>query len=935
LQSGTQINIAGFTGGVFDSCNGVKTIATTPTGTTFTTQDGPSLANETNTTGTPTATVYACNTLTFPSGSFSGNKTIHYWIYRAIGAGAYTLAGVAQGVDPYWSDCGFAAPNAPSYVPATPPASIQPGYLATTIASGGGTTTLTLANAANTTATTQTVLHDNSVPLLNAVKAADNATGGTVFIPNGGANLYWVFNSTADYSALSLSAVERIHINSNGVFLNQPWIVHSGMDFEGEPHVTTSFSYVNGAQLIANTAYPMFILGEWSDGVHFSRLLLDSFQPQQTSILADSATDGGGTAGIVFDDVNFSGNSNGVPVVLKGGFDYFFNRGNCQGGAATFVPTSCLQLTDVSQAVTAGSPAQVPGRVKVNGLYFAGNAIDIDCLPDGASIAPVDFTFATTIFESSTAPYLRFNCSAGFFGGIVFNDVVTADNLVGYGTPVIDAQNDNDLGNVTWNGGSVAGPQAPALITASPFASILLNNASFNNPGNAAYTTVSGGGAVSTGILSAASPGRVELFMATPAAPGLAVSSGGSVPIGTVPYRIQFFDVDGNYSNLSPIANAVTTSGNQTVTVTPPTAPPGAAGYVIYRNDAQLGTAGCAFLPVSATYVDTLSFTCGTSERPATAGSSILGPNGISSPQFRLVNSGFTDTISTTLSANRIITVPDISGLLELSGTINTAFDNATRANGAIGSNWNVTHGGINIASNNFVGTTTNDSAYWTANTFLPLQFSQVTLTALNGTTDFPGVAVLVSGTGTSTLGYACIEDTTNIFIQAFNFAGTNTTLTSAATTGTAGDTLRLEVSQADSTQTVLNCYKNAATTPTLTYTDVAGSGHQLSTGAPGVFLYGTVATSANWSGGNLHPFGSLDVEQSWARAQHLDGNSASCTMAAGTTCTATLTSSKWHACNAQVQGSTAIAAACNISGTTLTVTAASSNSQIWGIFLY
>src|SRR5882724_7431777 len=323
LQSGTQINIAGFAGGVFDSCNGVKTIASTPTGTTFTTQDGPSLANETNTTGTPTATVYACNTLTFPSGSFSGNKTIHYWIYRLIGAGTFSLAGVAQGVDPYWSDCGFAAPNAPPYVPATPPASAQPGYLATTIVSGGGTTSLSLANAAATTATTQTVLHDNSVPLLNAVKAADNATGGTVYIPNGGANLYWVFNSTADFSALSLSGVERIHINSNAVLLNQPWIVHSGMDFEGEPHVTTSFSYVNGAQLIANTAYPMFILGEWGDGVHFSRLLLDSFQPQQTSILADSATDGGGTAGIVFDDVNFSGNSNGVPVVLKGGFDYF------------------------------------------------------------------------------------------------------------------------------------------------------------------------------------------------------------------------------------------------------------------------------------------------------------------------------------------------------------------------------------------------------------------------------------------------------------------------------------------------------------------------------------------------------------------------------------------------------------------------------------
>jgi len=40
LQAGAQVNISGFTGGVFDYCNGVKTIASA-TSTTFTTNDGP------------------------------------------------------------------------------------------------------------------------------------------------------------------------------------------------------------------------------------------------------------------------------------------------------------------------------------------------------------------------------------------------------------------------------------------------------------------------------------------------------------------------------------------------------------------------------------------------------------------------------------------------------------------------------------------------------------------------------------------------------------------------------------------------------------------------------------------------------------------------------------------------------------------------------
>jgi hypothetical protein len=185
LQSGAQINISGFSGGVFDGCNGVKTIASTPTSTTFTTNDG-GMPNETNTTGSPTAIVFACNTLTFPNGSFSGVSTIHYWIYRSVGAGSFSLVGVAQGMDPWWQDCGRPAPAVNGYVPATPPSSPQPGYLATTIVSGGGTTTLTLSNAAGTSATSQVVLHDNSVPLKNAVQAATNSGGGTVYIPNAG-----------------------------------------------------------------------------------------------------------------------------------------------------------------------------------------------------------------------------------------------------------------------------------------------------------------------------------------------------------------------------------------------------------------------------------------------------------------------------------------------------------------------------------------------------------------------------------------------------------------------------------------------------------------------------------------------------------------------------------------------------------------------------
>jgi hypothetical protein len=59
-----------------------------------------------------------------------------------------------------------------------------------------------------------------------------------------------------------------------------------------------------------------------------------------------------------------------------------------------------------------------------------------------------------------------------------------------------------------------------------------------------------------------------------------------------------------------------------------------------------------------------------------------------------------------------------------------------------------------------------------------------------------------------------------------------------------------------------LTCYKNGVST--LTTTDAT-----YTSGQPGLFLFGTVSTSKNWSGGNLHPLAQLDVEQDWSKTQH------------------------------------------------------------------
>src|SRR5262249_55940627 len=132
-----------------------------------------------------------------------------------------------------------------------------------------------------------------------------------------------------------------------------------------------------------------------------------------------------------------------------------------------------------------------------------------------------------------------------------------------------------------------------------------------------------------------------------------------------------------------------------------------------------------------------------------------------------------------------------------------------------------------------------------------------------NGTTDFPGVTVLASGSaGTSTY-YDCVENSTTIFLQRI-VNGATTNLTSTASTGAAGDILRLEYSPGGA----LVCFKNGAST--LTATDT-----QITAGAPGLLISGSVAKLKNWSGGNLHPIGQLDVESDFTKVQHFNAGVA------------------------------------------------------------
>jgi hypothetical protein len=354
--------------------------------------------------------------------------------------------------------------------------------------------------------------------------------------------------------------------------------------------------------------------------------------------------------------------------------------------------------------------------------------------------------------------------------------------------------------------------------------------------------------------------GQVGYQMPAPATPSVSNASG-TLASGTYFYRIIPVDVNGLQGPVSQVSASCTSNGSQSCIVSfTPVA--GQVSTTLCRgpavNNTPCAVTGSAFQVSGTTFVDNLaSFNFSGSLPTIANGSSVvLGAGGLSTSSLKVVGSGASSTLTGAFTANRAQSLPDISGVVEVSSYLNSAFDNFGRANGAIGSNYNVTNGGINVASNSIQGTSGgNNVAFWSASIFSNDPFAEATVTSLNGTTDFIGPSVRVAP---GSNWYSCFENSTTVFIQK-EVSGAFNNITNASSTGSVGDILRLEAQGSN-----LTCYKNGAVI--LTATDSS-----LTAGSPGMQLSGNVATLDNWTGGNLHPVSQLDVEADYTKVQHLN----------------------------------------------------------------
>ena len=868
FQAGVSTDVEGVTNTGY---NGSHVIAATPTSTTFTfLQSGVRDDSVTATGGT--AKVVAKNMVRWNTQQYANIQAI---IYRSINGGAYSIAGIEEGMDGSWVDWGLGAPVTPGYVPATPPSSATNGILATRITAISGTT-LTVANAATASVSGQASAHDNTPVVLAACAAMPSTTGGILFIPaqNPVANI--PFNSPLDFYH-NCAAAQPVLQLASAIVLNDPVIPkQSGLVVRAAPG-----SAVSGLQFVSRftsqiygSAYPFFYVVPGSFGPFtLENLAMNCQQQYQSCVVQDQDAGGGGVVDMNYDNDYFIGNGGSMPFILRsGGFNHWFDRGAFVINTGGWGVPEALQITVPNSLGINPTLVGFPYIVKFDKTFWVGHGIDYNDFGLVTTGVAGRMVFNEPLIESSYTPWLSLNLTGlSSFVGTTINNLNFADILSGPTTPVIESTNAQRLAGLVLNY-SGCGNSAQPLLAGNVLGGVQISAGAVQGCGtlgitNAIVTSLGGSGNTLTqyaGIpLQFTGTGQAYYVMSAPGSPALALSAGGAVPVGVHNYQITAIDANGNTTLPSVAASVTTTSGNQTVSITP-TLPPGAIGYVPYRDGAKVnyGGSGCStFTPASTPFVDALGSVCGNAlPTLGTAGVSSLTSAGLAAPQVQVVGGGYADTLTGNFTAPRAQQFADVSGIIPVTGYLNTAYDNFNRANGAIGSNWTVNIGGFNVASNAVIGTGSSNIAYFSAGgyAFSNAQFAQVQVATLNGATDFVGVDVLLSAANN---GYTCVENNASLILQKLT-AGTGSTLASSSSTGAPGDILRLEAAPGG----VLTCSRTAigGALTSVTATDTTFTG-----GSPAIEQFGSTATMDNWSGGNLHPLGQLDIEQDWARTQH------------------------------------------------------------------
>lgn len=495
--------------------------------------------------------------------------------------GTFALIGVSkpQGIntDLTWDD--FGSPmmdgfTAPAFVPTTLPSVASSNPLVTTIVSGAGTTTLTLATAAGSTLTGTGIRLDAAPGILAAATSASASTG-TLFIPPASTG-FFVVNSFLDLTALNISISQ-----AGALYLNDTIATRANWYGDRSPQ----FGSQNQAG--AWQGNPIVFVNTANPGVYNSQRFATVLQ----GISLSSVNAGGNNALLALYEGGFNmafignsfatatGNNDymGIGLYLRGNLGQsatnvimdrnLFSSGNPGAGAdGSITPLFYCNLCGQGQVrsqynlhrtnqlhVISGSwniehsyinggfgPLWVVNAVNGNGLSLTMSMITLDtfahpCVANFGNTFSIQFPFGVCS-TASTGP-------AGF-----------SPSITGFPTSI-------------FGGAALSGINPPLLPNKSTAGLITQNGAIdgiFNITSGAFWQTFAVEGAIAAGT-------NYPIFVnaARPAAPSAVVSAGGTLPVGTYQFFLVPVWQNGGEGTSSFLSNAVTTtSGNQTVTIT-------------------------------------------------------------------------------------------------------------------------------------------------------------------------------------------------------------------------------------------------------------------------------------------------------------------------------------------------------------------------------
>ena len=887
-------------------------VASTADNTHFVFNTGQDTRNGALASGGATGVVtwYQCNHITWTAVTGA-------WKYLIYGraSGSMALIGVslpentALSTDPLYDefdDFGStmsAAPSVPAWYPTTPPVAVKNQDLITTITSGAGTTSLVLAANAGNTVAGAAVVFDNAPNIVTAGNVASGHTGsapGVLFFPQTIANASYVTNSVMSLqyfpSILSVKQAGAISLGDTMLLGDTTWTgdpriplaAASSFPFERLPQLSTVNA--NPAVYSVDRTRMSYISLSAATGNAATLWLYDGNSARIPSSTWEHM--GIGTSG----SHDFMGRSLIIRESIGGSGNIFLDHISFGAGTAASYSTPVFQHTQ-----NGGSPWTIRDIfLNRRGMYWGGGFQGtINNIYEQGALMPkllfanvIGGTRGVSLELSNSTEDTTSNPIISYFGGLSGIIKITGSNgnalgpiVTGPGGLALDLKG---IGATSQQIGQNTATRTGPVIDSSVIDGI------FGSGGNNNYPEQLYNSALVIGT-----PYRAFVRSLAQAAPTCSVSAGGTVAIGSSTFQVApvFVDAGGVKAEGSispPSTTCTTSSGQQTITISWATVP-GAIGYDLYRNGFSfqcvppwVSGGGTTF------YVWSGASPCGQGA-PSLPGSgpTSMAATGLSAPQLTFPSTDGGGNVKVKMpvgTATRTLNLPDATGTALLAtgsftnpnhllitradGTVQdfgvapmAVFDSGNRANGTIQSgnpNW-VNHanfsGGVNVASNSFVGVTGGTSGWvlYTGASF-PTDDQTVAATITGvGSSANASTSILLRASPTVSTGYSCsysVNGTSNLSIGKV-VAGTFTSLSSLNYSAVAGDKLSCNVTGA-----TLNLYVNSVR-KIGPITDAS-----ISSGFPGLGFFSNLSslTLSNWAAS--YGAVSLNVAQTWSQLQ-------------------------------------------------------------------